>query len=936
MPHLQTYFITKMRLLYIIILTIVSFYSIPLSAQSTEELYRNWGEAIENDDTIAVFSIYHAIGDSYWQQKDTMNYLHHLLYIYELYLHNNPIEDTLKTLIDSVEYLGNLYDIDSTNYIYSRLWNYKGNRFKDIGRFDEALNIFNKCLLVDTLILAKNPNGPDSITVGGTYQGIGAIYNEKGDYKRAIEYFEKALHYLEGKNEKETANVYHNLGYSLSNLGENDSAKSYYQDAADIRERYPEKGKFLNSLIGACEDNISCLAKLLSKVDNENLERRARLEQIYSNQSLKNGDLETAQEYAQSALAKRLTYHEGRKHHQVGISHKRLGIIADSMSKHQEALQHYQKALVAIVWDFNDSTDISKNPSLEQDINSKVELLGVLQAKAYSLQLNKQLELALETYELMFDLIDDMRLNYVADASTYRMLEEVSPTYEQAIELSIALDQKEKAFEFIARSKSAVLVEGLRDLNAKYAAQIPRELLDEERTLKINIAHYERELFNAKRDKNNTNIQYFQKQRFDEQQRYFAFLEQLESDYPAYYKRKYETEVASVASLQATLEDSTAILEFFQGEEHIYAALITKDGLRVFNVPLEQGFEEQLNNFLAVLDTNDTDKATFKTFSEAGYQLYQQLFSGMKIPATIKKLKIIPDKQLAYLPFQALIKHPVLPNYKEARYDTLSYLIHDYQFSYAYASTLLVEKRISMCDAPSSIFGGFAPLFDNSPSQTRNGQQLGQLLASMKEVQQIAALLDGQIYMDTTATKANFISHVSEHSILHLATHANLNALDPMESEIHFIDTSLTTREIYNLPLCAKLAVLSACETGTGELKKGEGIMSLARAFAQAGCPSLVASLWQVNDKRTTEIMFDFYNALKAGKSKSKALHQAQTNYLSNIDIYSEAHPHYWAAFVMIGDVRPVFATPFSWKWGVSVLLLLLLFLGFWLLKRST
>jgi CHAT domain-containing protein len=112
----------------------------------------------------------------------------------------------------------------------------------------------------------------------------------------------------------------------------------------------------------------------------------------------------------------------------------------------------------------------------------------------------------------------------------------------------------------------------------------------------------------------------------------------------------------------------------------------------------------------------------------------------------------------------------------------------------------------------------------------------------------------------------------------------------------------LTAAELYNLNINADLVVLSACETGVGELLRGEGVISLARAFAYAGAKSIVASLWSVNDQSTMQIMENFYVELKAGKPKNIALANAKRNYLTqNPGI--QAHPFFWAAFIGLGDM---------------------------------
>jgi CHAT domain-containing protein len=105
--------------------------------------------------------------------------------------------------------------------------------------------------------------------------------------------------------------------------------------------------------------------------------------------------------------------------------------------------------------------------------------------------------------------------------------------------------------------------------------------------------------------------------------------------------------------------------------------------------------------------------------------------------------------------------------------------------------------------------------------------------------------------------------------------------------------------------LNAQLAVLSACNTGYGKIAKGEGVMSLARGFAQAGVPAIVMSLWTAQDKSTSEIMGNFYKALADGKTKDESLKIAKLTYLENASKLG-AHPYFWAAFVLVGENKPL------------------------------
>jgi CHAT domain-containing protein len=114
-------------------------------------------------------------------------------------------------------------------------------------------------------------------------------------------------------------------------------------------------------------------------------------------------------------------------------------------------------------------------------------------------------------------------------------------------------------------------------------------------------------------------------------------------------------------------------------------------------------------------------------------------------------------------------------------------------------------------------------------------------------------------------------------------------------------DGVLYGHEVYNLSLNAWLTVLSACETGSGQMASGEGVLSFGRAFIVAGCPNLVMTLWTVDDRSSERIMVSFYKALLSGSGIADALQTSKKLYLEQVD-QLHAHPHYWAGFIELGQ----------------------------------
>lgn len=182
------------------------------------------------------------------------------------------------------------------------------------------------------------------------------------------------------------------------------------------------------------------------------------------------------------------------------------------------------------------------------------------------------------------------------------------------------------------------------------------------------------------------------------------------------------------------------------------------------------------------------------------------------------------------------------------------------------------------------------------------------LPGTRQEIKAISDILDGQYYYGTEAIEANFKKNATKYSILHLALHGEVDNELPENSKLFFTkvndsieDNLLYTHELFSLHIPAELVVLSACNTGTGKIANGEGIMSLGNAFQYAGTQSLLLTNWEVSDQTTPVLMKNFYQNLKEGMTKGKALQQAKLTYLETANII-EADPIYWGGFYLIGN----------------------------------
>ncbi|MEZ4935714.1 MAG: CHAT domain-containing protein [Saprospiraceae bacterium] len=180
--------------------------------------------------------------------------------------------------------------------------------------------------------------------------------------------------------------------------------------------------------------------------------------------------------------------------------------------------------------------------------------------------------------------------------------------------------------------------------------------------------------------------------------------------------------------------------------------------------------------------------------------------------------------------------------------------------------------------------------------------------ASGEEVKAASLFWNGDYYLNADATEDRFNEVAGNYRIVHLSTHGVADSRSGDYSYLAFAEQKdslenefLYVRDLYNIQLNADLVTLSACETAAGELQRGEGIISLARAFAYAGAKSILTTLWVADDSATRDLMKVFYQQLKNGEAKDRALQKAKQELLGNGRF---AHPFFWAGFVPVGDMQ--------------------------------
>ncbi|HTU45374.1 MAG TPA: CHAT domain-containing protein [Bryobacteraceae bacterium] len=357
---------------------------------------------------------------------------------------------------------------------------------------------------------------------------------------------------------------------------------------------------------------------------------------------------------------------------------------------------------------------------------------------------------------------------------------------------------------------------------------------------------------------------------------------------------------ASVADLQAQLRQGEAIVEYVMDEKASYAIEISRAGLKIHNLPARTEISNLSRTFVTAI-RNGTDSQS------SGRELYKQLIGPVR-GQNISSLIIVPDGPLHLIPFGALVN------------DAGGYLNSELSLSAAPSATIYYTlSRTPRAVVARKPFLGVA---FSPPSQSSKGLgsttravtdlragSLKPLQFSHEEITEAAKVFGPEsVTLDGSQASEEALKAepLADFKVIHLAAHGVSDELDSDRTALVFAPGSESedglwqAREIRRTRLNADVVVLSACETGSGKLQGQEGVMNLARAFLTAGARSVVASLWDVDDRSTATLMESFYEHLKAGLTVKEALRQAQLDFIKNYG--DKAKPNLWAGFEVIGD----------------------------------
>ena len=415
--------------------------------------------------------------------------------------------------------------------------------------------------------------------------------------------------------------------------------------------------------------------------------------------------------------------------------------------------------------------------------------------------------------------------------------------------------------------------------------------------------------------------------------------------------------LAGSAPLTGALGPERALVEYVRGSDDLYAYVLVDEGFDIVELGPADDLDEAVTTFVGGM-SDLSDLAPAEDIARQGRALFDRLMAPL-IPklGEARTLVLVPTPELARIPFEALV---MAVDGDGSSFDELQFVGDEYALTYG-PSVPVLERlaalgarrdagRVLVVGDPryegddggedeyarlvaskGEVFSIAEALLLRLPSDDPGAQSgLATLPRLSRERSGVLQSAQFDLYFGDEATADRLSGDLGQYSVIHIAAHGEVDAEDPLRSGLVLARDSaglgyLSLADIQELELDADMVVLSACQTATGRVLKGEGVQSLARAFLEAGSRSVLASLWNVEDEATRRTMSQFYESLLLdGRTGSEALKDARSlrdikqrlrqarggrlgeRVPRNAD---PGHPYFWAPFIYVGaipaDVAP-------------------------------
>jgi len=807
------------------------------------------------------------------------------------------------------------------NMYYARLITLKGIVSGLLGDYNKSLEYIEIGLEIRTSI-SQNPDS--DIQLANSYQNMMEVLRELNQYERALAFFPKLMAVL--LNACEVQNIQfdlerhhllmHDMGLLSFQVGDYDEA-----------QRYAELSIYL------LDQSSMHYNRGIRFYWHRNALYKSGLSSVFIAQ----GHYTQAINMLKPAIDTLYTLHYEDFRSTAEIHN----ILAEAYfldGQLPQAWYEYNRALKANGFHFNnpDLTDVQSYPAL---LTSLFEMSRMGMADDSDLVTADVMEALIKgVTKTLFRILNDFRGNSSDD-----ILDQADDWFNDMIEYQIITYKKtankmylNQAFELMEMSKGISLLQNLAENNFKQGRGNPDSPLGQYKLLQEEILHLEKKLHQVIEDGGNE-VQL--KSELREQQKK---LDLLAETMPDHSQARFE--VVGLSKLQLSLGEDEVFIQYIELADSYWSLEIADSTAflnRVGSVDSINRAVEKIRTSIytyylsCVKEPSQLDSLT-AMLNDISLMLGNSLISRSTRESN-KNLVISPDGLLSFLPFEIL-------SVDADDSTTSDILMTQHSVSYIPCASLVSGNKKSGAKKHDIVL--FAPQFRALSdtfciAEEYRANYLGPLIFNKYEVSDIAEVVDARVY-DGTVTREDFMEHVTHASILHLATHGKIDYRDDDFSFLAFsnidsddpLSTRLYFKDLAALDISAECVVLSACESGLGKFYQGSGVKSMARGFLTSGAKSVISSLWAVNDESTAMIMTSFYRHLKEGESKDIALRNAKLDYIAQA-APEYRHPYYWAGFIAIGDMSPLFSKEESPQWVFYISLILAIILAGFFVARS-
>jgi CHAT domain-containing protein len=782
-----------------------------------------------------------------------------------------------------------------------RAWlNIEGRRAYDL---KEQSKIVQAISVIEPLLPIAEQYQMNDLLDDFLYKFGGNLYTRLGDNEKALAIFEKALKI--SSDPEVLAGHYLNIGLAYWNQGELAASAKAFESGLQQPNLSPtrqaqlwsglaqtelEQGRYQSVMLQHAAYHCSAALRTYPPDDI----RRSDTWLTATLVALEQNNIKQAYQYLNQA--EKITQKANRAPRDRGkllIARSRWHFAA---GQYESALSAANAALQVLLPQFQPKTVFDQpDPATFFQENTLFEALQIKAMAAEAMGRDKRfLELALQCHDLAWQAEVTLREALIYQSAKLKLQNDSRLREEAAIrvarrlyEISPDLRYAQKALQVAERSKANLLLDALQEnlIRQNLAATDPR--FDQINALRHNMAAIESKILTTS---DAATLAELRISLNDLKSEATSIERQLNAQFPRLSLSDFFSST-NHTPLNYALHTNETGLVYFMAEKTLHIFVVDAQGIKDWQQKVLNG---EIEAFLHWFKDEGAIINTPSEYYQSAWVLGQLLIPATACGAT--RLMIVPDGSVCLVPFEALLTAPA----EEASLRKAPYWIRQATISYAFSLATLARQK-AYTQRSNRDFLGMAPLF----SQQERG--LAPLLAGANEWQQWPNVVAKVGY---AADAQQFLSAAGAYRIVHLSTHVSAG----LQPHIEWFDRAMYLPEIYALPLRADLVVLSACETGLGQSERSEGLMSLSRAFAQAGAACIISSLWQVNDRSTARLFGHFYTALRQRNSIATALQQAQLAYLADQEVNAAFQsPYFWAGFVPVGADKIVESK--SWNW---------------------